>query len=480
MKYFNNILTKNALIAKNKETFRPKFHFTAPKGWLNDPNGFSFYNGKWHLFYQHNPKSNSWGRMYWGHAQSVDLVTWEHLPIALKPDTKNDNFLGCFSGSAVERNGKLFLMYTGVPFIKQHQLLAVSEDGITFDKVDKPVIGIEDRPPFSGKFSFRDPKIIKKDIFYALIGASYNEGRQIALYKSPDLYNWEFVSAIYKEEGKTKGIFECPDLITTDNGDILLYSTMNTETVGTTFQNIHSSVYVVGKANLEEGSFERISEPKEFDYGCDYYAPQTVNNGGRTIIIAWMQMWFRSNPTKYLNHNFAGMMTLPKEVYLDENNILKQKPIREVYDYFELDKIVRDIYIKEDTVIEGINGDCYLLRIELDSVEDFTVCLRKKDKNKTVINFNKGMFTFDRTLSGFPIKGKKLDGNCNIRYCTTENEKNIVMEIFCDKSSVELVANERYCMSNTIYPLEESYGISFSSSTGCNANISFSPFSGKR
>ena len=166
-------------------------------------------------------------------------------------------------------------------------LFRSSSDGVNFDKVKKPVIGIGNRPPHSGVFSFRDPKIIKQDIFYSLIGASYKKGRQIALYKSADLINWEFVSSIYKEEGKTQGIFECPDLVLSKNGDILLYSVMYTPTKGNTYQNLHSSVYVVGKADLAKGKFEPHSQVKELDYGCDYYAPQTVTHNGRTIIIAW-------------------------------------------------------------------------------------------------------------------------------------------------------------------------------------------------
>lgn len=457
----------------NKD-FRPLFHFSPPKGWLNDPNGFSFFDGKWHLFYQHNPHSTKWGRMYWGHAQSKDLISWEHLPIALEPSSKQDNFLGCFSGSAIEHNNKLYLMYTGVPFFRQHQLLAISSDGVNFDKIKKPVIGIKNRPPHSGVFSFRDPKIIKQDIFYSLIGASYKKGRQIALYKSADLINWEFVSSIYKEEGKTQGIFECPDLVLSKNGDILLYSVMYTPTKGNTYQNLHSSVYVVGKADLAKGKFEPHSQVKELDYGCDYYAPQTVTHNGRTIIIAWMQMWFRSNPTSYLGQDYAGIMTLPKEIFV-ENGIVKQKPVKEVYNYFELDKIKQELFVKEETTITGASGDCYLLKVEIDGCSDLNINLRTNGKNKTSIIYDNGQFVFDRTNSGYAIKGAKLDGDCNIRYCDT-NEKHISMEIFCDKSSVELIANDRYCMSSTIYPYANSLGISFSSKTGCNIKVSFSPF----
>ena len=148
---------------KSNNIFKPKFHFAPIVGWINDPNGFSFFNGLYHLFFQYNPYSSKWGRMHWGHATSKDLINWKNEKIALAPDTKYDNFLGCFSGSAVEKDNKLYIMYTGVPFLKQHQLLAESEDGNNFEKNNSPVITTKNRPPKSGKFSFRDPKIIKKN-----------------------------------------------------------------------------------------------------------------------------------------------------------------------------------------------------------------------------------------------------------------------------------------------------------------------------
>lgn len=458
------------------DAYRPKYHFSAPKGWLNDPNGFSFFNGEWHLFYQHYPHAAHWGRMRWGHAVSSDLINWKHLPIALKPFSSLDWFLGCFSGSATELNGKLCLMYTGVPFIKQHQALAYSTDGIKFKKVPTPVISSAIRPPHSGVFSFRDPKLVKlDDVFYALIGASFKRGRQIALYKSENLVDWTYISAFFKDETSSHGVFECPDLILSDNGDCLIYNQMFTKTQGVDFQNLHSCTYLIGDANLSAGTFSALSEPRELDHGADFYAPQTVSaSDGRTIMIAWMQMWLRSMPTNYLKHGYAGIMTIPREVRID-NGILFQKPVKEIYAYFDMDRIVKDVTVKEEVFFKGMKGECYRLKIALEEAEDFTVHLRKNGETETTITYKDGLFTFNREQGGFPIKGTKYDGNCNIRYMKTEGEKNITLEIFSDKSSIELFADERYVMSNTIYPYPNCTGISFSSESGCKARISFSP-----
>ena len=137
---------------------RLKYHFMAPAYWINDPNGLIFYKGEYHLFYQHYPYAPQWGSMHWGHAKSKDLVHWEHLPIALAPSESYDldERGGCFSGSAVDDNGILSVLYTGTVIrdgiVIQTQNLATSEDGITFQKYEgNPVIRLlrKAAPPIS-------------------------------------------------------------------------------------------------------------------------------------------------------------------------------------------------------------------------------------------------------------------------------------------------------------------------------------------
>ena len=125
-----------------KDEPRPAFHLSTRVGWLNDPNGFSYYNGEYHLFYQYHPYNSHWGPMHWGHAVSSDLLHWRYLPAALAPDTDYDRD-GCFSGSAVSLDdGRQMLMYTGV--VKetqpdgsarevQRQCIAIG-DGIEYEK----------------------------------------------------------------------------------------------------------------------------------------------------------------------------------------------------------------------------------------------------------------------------------------------------------------------------------------------------------
>ena len=123
---------------------RPAFHLSVQTGWLNDPNGFSYYNGKYHMFYQYNPYDSHWDSMHWGHAVSEDLLHWEYLPAALAPDESYDRD-GCFSGSAVTLpDGRQLLMYTGVGRERhsnggtvdcQNQCIAVG-DGVDYEKCE--------------------------------------------------------------------------------------------------------------------------------------------------------------------------------------------------------------------------------------------------------------------------------------------------------------------------------------------------------
>lgn len=130
---------------------KPKIHFTAPYHWINDPNGLIYYQGNYHIFYQHFPYENFWGTMHWGHATTKDLLHFQHHPIAIYPSCYDDRN-GCFSGSAIEKDGKMYLYYTAIRYAKENpdyvhiqysdddliasQFLLISDDGFHFPNKD--------------------------------------------------------------------------------------------------------------------------------------------------------------------------------------------------------------------------------------------------------------------------------------------------------------------------------------------------------
>lgn len=176
----------------------PRYHLAPPAGWMNDPNGLSWFDGYYHAFYQHYPWQPVWGPMHWGHARSRDMVNWEHLPIALAPEGPEDKD-GCFSGSAVVDGNKLALIYTGHKFdgeakeenLYQVQCLATSTDGVHFERqgmvLDTPL----------GVHHFRDPKVWQEGkSWYMVVGARVDDVGEVQLYRSQDLQHWQFASTL--------------------------------------------------------------------------------------------------------------------------------------------------------------------------------------------------------------------------------------------------------------------------------------------
>jgi len=211
---FAALLAALTLASAQNEPFRPQFHFTPERNWMNDPNGMVFHDGEWHLFYQYNPHGNTWGHMSWGHAVSRDLVRWEHLPLAL---AEEDGIM-IFSGSAVVdpkntsgfgEDGKppLVAIYTGHQDKRQDQRIAWSNDrGRTWTKFPgNPVLDVK-------MADFRDPKVFWHEATsrWIMVVALSTE-KKVHFYASPDLKQWKYVGE-FGPAGATNGLWECPDL----------------------------------------------------------------------------------------------------------------------------------------------------------------------------------------------------------------------------------------------------------------------------
>ena len=450
-----------------QHTWYPKYHVSPPANWMNDPNGFSFYKGEYHLFYQHYPYLPKWGPMHWGHVKSKDLVFWENLPIALAPG-ENYDLDGCFSGSAIEKDGKLYLMYTGHVLtgpnsdddLKQTQALAVSEDGIIFEKIDhNPVI--EHLP--KGDFHpghFRDPKVWKRgDIYYVIIGAKTKDSiGQVILYKSSDLIHWEFVSVVAKAKDNEGSMWECPDLIKLGDKDILIISPQGIKAEGIYYHNHHQSGYLIGDFNYDSGILTHGAF-RLLDFGFDFYAPQTIiDDKGRRILIAWMTMWEDEMPTK--EFGWAGAMTLPRVLELDGERLIT-KPIPELKQLREKEVSYNKVKIKESLGLAGILGDCIELEVEVDlkKASEFGIKMRqsKCGQEKTVLHYDvaKKLLTLDRNRSG--------KGSGGVRSVDIEPKKGkLYFNIFIDKSSIEVFINKgEQALTARVFPKETSKEISF-------------------
>lgn len=308
-----------------------RIHLKAPGNWINDPNGFIYYKGKYHLFYQYFPYAPVWGTMHWGHAVSEDLVRWEHLGTALFPTQYADQN-GCFSGSAIEHDGQMYLYYTGVHYFSPDpanihhclnddfeaaQLMLTSEDGFTFDNFGGKKTAL---PPimnsqFGHRTHTRDPKVWRgKDAWYMVLGSSTADSRgQLLFYKSENLTDWTFVNTASK--GKNWGwMWECPDYFEVNGGQILIISPMGLLQEAPMEEN-HTICMPVA-FDEKTCSMKIPDEYQYLDYGLDLYAPQTtLDEAGRRVLVAWLRM------PEAVDNEWRGMFCIPRVVEYKDGHI---------------------------------------------------------------------------------------------------------------------------------------------------------------
>lgn len=447
---------------KVNQKYRYKYHAMAPIGWINDPNGFIYFRGEYHLFYQYNPYSSVWDTMHWGHAKSKDLVTWERLPVALAPDQDYDKD-GVFSGSAIEINERLYVMYTCVSGDLQQQCIAYSDDGVNFIKIqENPVIDTSQLPSNAQTQDFRDPKVFKRDDTYYVVLASktLSETGQILLYQSQDFIDWEFKSILLEGTAEQGIMWECPDLFEIDGKDVLILSAIQMPKVGDDFENIDSVIEFVGTVNWETGILNVEYDLKEIDHGLDFYASQTLLDAqGRRIMIAWMQMWGRTFVTSVLGHGWSGGMTFPRELHLKEGYLV-QNPVKEIENYYKDTEELKNVSFVDATVrFALIEGEIGVLEViaDLTDAHSFSIQLRASANNKTVISYDVASqeLKLDRSESGYVIVGD--EGELSSRKIKTPliNGK-IKLQVFKDRSSVEIFVNDgSETFTAVIYPLDD-------------------------
>lgn len=435
----------NQYVERNRVAnhLKPVFHVSPPVGWLNDPNGFSVFNGEYHLFYQFHPYDTKWGPMHWGHVKSHDLVKWEDLPVAIAPDTEYDN-KGCFSGSAIEKDGEHYLIYTGVQHLtqngeivdRQSQCLAIG-DGRQYDKLpENPVISFEDLPKGFSREHFRDPKVWKDGDQYFLIAGNLNalgQG-QVVLFESADLRNWQYRTVLAVDDTNEYGkMWECPDFFFLDGRYMLICSPQFMRAKDLEFHNGHNSIYFIG--HYDDYQFTK-GEGKSLDYGLDFYAPQTTElPDGRRVLIGWLKSWDSVSTVEGLT--WQGMMTIPRELSFKDGRLI-QKPISELANYRQ-NPIQHTVNITETTELSGVSGRVIDLTILLsgEEYECFTVDLAANDEYKTSFTYKRleNIISVDRTYSGLT-----LDQNCH-RDMRIADTAEISLRFILDTHSIELFVN---------------------------------------
>ncbi|WP_317368721.1 glycoside hydrolase family 32 protein [uncultured Tyzzerella sp.] len=452
---------------------KPLLHLTSPIGWINDPNGFSTFKGEYHLFCQYHVYDKIWGPMHWAHFKSKDMLKWEHLPVALAPDKEYDSF-GCFSGTAIEDNGKHILMYTGVikdeEKERQTQCIAIG-DGLNYEKIEQnPVIKGDMLPKGSSLVDFRDPKIFKEDnIYYSIVANRADDGSgQIALFSSEDLKKWEFKNIILKCNNELGRMWECPDLFKLDDKYFLVLSPQEVEPQGFEYHGGNCNVFIVGNYDKEKFIFNK-EKVEALDYGLDFYAPQTtLTEDGRRVLVGWVQSWENHITLKELS--WSGIMSIPRELEY-KNDRLYQVPIREIKNYYKNSISLEKFINNESFEDERLFSRTFDLNINLDTdnLEEFTINFAKNAKynSKFIYKCKEELAIFDRNNAGIR---KDCLNERKVKLALVNNKLNV--RIIVDKYTVEIFLNDGYkTMTSLIYTDINANQISFDVKGSTNLSI---------
>jgi len=477
------LATGALLFAQNAydEPWRPQFHFTPARNFMNDPNGLVFYKGEYHLFYQYNPEGNTWGHMNWGQAVSNDMLHWKQLPVAIS-EVKGKYMI--YSGSVVvdrdntsglcaAKNGDkgcLVAIYTAAvrdagKDVHQSQYLSYSNDrGRTWTEYPgNPVADL-------GKPDFRDPKVFwyapqKKWVMVAVLA----DERKVEIFDSHDLKKWKRESE-FGPAGDTVGQWECPDLFelpvegSSESKWVLVINRNPGAPAGGT-----GTKYLIGSFDGDRFAAD-AGEGQWADYGKDFYATQRFSSlppaDTRTVWMGWISNWQYAN--KEPTDIWRGAQSLPRALSL--KNIagrvrLVQSPISETKRLREKSLMnVSAVSIAEaNRVIQKAAVDGDTLEIEIAfapaTAKQFGIMLRKGPREETTVGFSRpGNTVFvDRTHSGDVGFSKDFPGR---QSAPVFDPAQWSLHIFVDRSSVETFVNGgETVLTDRIYPALESRGI---------------------
>ncbi|MBP6787946.1 MAG: glycoside hydrolase family 32 protein [Candidatus Promineofilum sp.] len=317
------------------DPLRPIYHFLPPANWMNDPNGFIQWQGRYHLFYQYNPAGPFHADIHWGHATSADLVRWEHRPLALAPTPGGPDANGCWSGAAViggdgtSFEGRPLVFYTGV--FPQTVCAALGSDDLdTWAKHPANPLIAAPPPGFGGDSGdFRDPFVWREGNAWWLVISSRvaDGGGAVLLYRSADLLAWEYVGPLLVGDAApdaplwTGTVWECPNLFPLDGRHVLIVSFQNHDTGELLYAG-----YAVG--DFADGRFS-AGPFRPLEYGETLYAPQvTLSEDGRAVLMGWLKEGRDGNAQRAAG--WSGVMSLPRLLSLGDDGTLRFRPVPEV------------------------------------------------------------------------------------------------------------------------------------------------------
>lgn len=422
------------------------YHIRPSSGLLNDPNGFSYFNGQWHVFYQSFPFGAAHGLKSWMHLVSDDLVHWKDLGLAIAPDTKYDSH-GAYSGSALPVDDKLFLMYTGnhrdQDWIRHpFQLGAWMDQEGQITKLTEPLI----TQPDHTTDHFRDPQVFKhRDLYYVVLGAQDKETKtgKISLFSSKDLKEFTDLGYLEFTEEEMGYMIECPNLIFVDDKPLLVFCPQGLDKDVVAYDNIYPNMYLLGEdVQLNKAKFEAgTNQIQNLDDGFDVYASQAFNTpDGKAYLISWVGLPDVSYPTD--EENWASCLSQVKELSLKDGKLI-QRPVVSMADLREKGtplQAAKKVNTKQQIIAES--GEQYELKLTLDTDQNGTLHLAGNDdlSQSLKLEFSTGKDAY-LTVSRADIGARFATEFGTTRTIALPDQKALDLEIFIDHSLCEIFVN---------------------------------------
>jgi beta-fructofuranosidase len=438
-----------------EDSNRPLYHFTAPANWLNDPNGLIQWQGRFHMFYQHNPAAAVWGPMHWGHAVSPDLVHWRHLPIAIAPGGAGPDADGIFSGCAVDTGDRVAFLYTGVtygpegPYSRQLPCLAWGS-GDLIELVRHPGNPVIAEPPVANTTGFRDHTVWKEGSGWRMAVGSGVKGVGGAawLYQSSDLVSWDFlgplcqVADVPPTDIPLGEMWECPSFFEVERQHALVISSCN----GGYGPTILTGAY--GGSRFSPRVVEKL------DYGNNsFYAPLVFfDQAGRCLMIGWLTE--ARSQEAHLEAGWAGAMSLPRQIHLDADGL-------PLYSFVpELQALRKERFaLQQQMLPPGYQalpaaGQQVEILMELergDALRSGLVLLRSPDgavETRLVVDWQANTLTLQRDKSSQDERSVREDLSAEL----PAHNGSLSLHLYLDGSTVECIIGQRHALTGRVYP----------------------------
>lgn len=436
--------------------YQMHYHLRPISGLINDPNGFSYFNGAYHLFYQSYPFGAVHGLKSWVHFTSPDLVHWHNRGIAIKPDSMADSH-GAYSGSAQEINGKLFLMYTG-NHRDQQWVRTPYQIGAWMDKsghlLSKKVLFKNSEHITE---HFRDPQLLKDDDhYYALLGAQDKAQKHghIDVWQSRNLKDWHELGFLNFSKEELGYMIECPNLVYVSGKAVLIFCPQGLDKKVANYQNIYPEMYVIGeKADLEHLKISKPGKLHNLDEGFDIYATQAFNApNGKAYEISWVGLPDTTYPTD--QENWANCLSLVKELSIKKGKLI-QKPVPAIKSLrFNKKKVVNQLISKHA-------GHQYELKLTIAKDQKSNLYLAaNKDLSeglKLSIDTKQGRLTLDRSQT------EKVSEKYGFtRAISLKPKAKLKLNIFVDHSLIEIFVNKgEHVMTSRFFTFPSNQKIAF-------------------